>query len=116
MLAASLSETSVFFFGSFVTMPAVQAFALYSGVAMLVLLLLQLTTFLSFLTLDAKRGDVKFTVKTNLFISYLSVSIFSPPFFFYKKNSKIELTVFLAFNSKSINPYHKLLLHGVTLM
>ena len=44
--------------GSLSDMPAVKAFALYAGVALLIDFLLQITCFVSLLTLDMERKNV----------------------------------------------------------
>lgn len=55
MLLTSLSESCCFFLGSLSDMPAVRAFALYAGMALLIDFLLQITCFVSLLSLDTKR-------------------------------------------------------------
>ncbi|XP_055386647.1 NPC intracellular cholesterol transporter 1 isoform X2 [Condylostylus longicornis] len=55
MLLTSVSESCCFFLGSLSDMPAVKAFALYAGMALLIDFLLQITCFVSLLTLDTKR-------------------------------------------------------------
>ncbi|XP_043485324.1 NPC intracellular cholesterol transporter 1 isoform X2 [Leptopilina heterotoma] len=55
MLLTSVSESCCFFLGSLSDMPAVRAFALYAGMALLVDFLLQITCFVSLLTLDTFR-------------------------------------------------------------
>ncbi len=57
---ASISEAFAFFLGSMTKMPAVQAFAFYSGAAILADYLLQLTCFCAIVALDAKRKQVFF--------------------------------------------------------
>lgn len=55
MLLTSVSECCCFFLGGLSDMPAVRAFALYAGVALLFDFLLQITCFVSLLSLDSKR-------------------------------------------------------------
>ncbi|CAD7086055.1 unnamed protein product [Hermetia illucens] len=55
MLLTSVSESCCFFLGGLSDMPAVKAFALYAGMALLIDFLLQITCFISLLALDNKR-------------------------------------------------------------
>ncbi|KAL9926013.1 NPC intracellular cholesterol transporter 1 isoform X3 [Glossina fuscipes] len=55
MLLTSVSESCCFFLGGLSDMPAVKAFALYAGMALFFDFLLQITCFVSLLTLDTKR-------------------------------------------------------------
>lgn len=55
MLLTSVSESCCFFLGGLSDMPAVKAFALYAGMALLFDFILQITCFVSLLTLDTKR-------------------------------------------------------------
>ncbi|XP_012258607.2 NPC intracellular cholesterol transporter 1 isoform X2 [Athalia rosae] len=55
MLLTSVSESCCFFLGGLSDMPAVRAFALYAGMALLVDFLLQITCFVSLLALDTIR-------------------------------------------------------------
>lgn len=55
MLLTSVSESFCFFLGGLSDMPAVKAFALYAGMALLIDFLLQITCFVSLLSLDAVR-------------------------------------------------------------
>ncbi|XP_026472293.1 NPC intracellular cholesterol transporter 1-like isoform X5 [Ctenocephalides felis] len=55
MLLTSVSESCCFFLGGLSDMPAVRAFALYAGMALLIDFLLQITCFVSLLTLDTLR-------------------------------------------------------------
>ncbi|XP_033249030.1 NPC intracellular cholesterol transporter 1 isoform X1 [Drosophila miranda] len=57
MLLTSLSESFCFFLGGLSDMPAVKAFALYAGVALIIDFLLQITCFVSLFTLDTKRKE-----------------------------------------------------------
>lgn len=70
MLLTSLSESLAFFLGALTMMPAVRVFSLYAAMAVLFDFLLQITVFISLLTLDAKRQeaarlDVACCVGTN---------------------------------------------------
>lgn len=55
MLLTSASESCCFFLGGLSDMPAVRAFALYAGMALLIDFLLQITCFVSLLSLDTIR-------------------------------------------------------------
>lgn len=55
MLLTSVSESCCFFLGGLSDMPAVKAFAQYAGMALLIDFLLQITCFVSLLTLDSVR-------------------------------------------------------------
>ncbi|XP_014211184.1 Niemann-Pick C1 protein isoform X2 [Copidosoma floridanum] len=55
ILLTSLSESCCFFLGGLSDMPAVKAFALYAGLALLVDFVLQITCFVSLLALDTIR-------------------------------------------------------------
>lgn len=57
MLLSSVSESTCFFLGGLTDMPAVRAFALYAGMALLVNFLLQITCFVSLMSLDFKRQE-----------------------------------------------------------
>ncbi|KAL1494367.1 hypothetical protein ABEB36_009976 [Hypothenemus hampei] len=57
MLLTSVSESCCFFLGSLSDMPAVRAFALYAGMALLFDFLLQITCFVSLLALDTSRQN-----------------------------------------------------------
>lgn len=57
MLLTSVSESCCFFLGGLSDMPAVRAFALYAGMALLIDFLLQITCFVSLLSLDAIRQN-----------------------------------------------------------
>lgn len=57
MLLTSVSESCCFFLGGLSDMPAVKAFALYAGVALLIDFFLQITCFVGLFTLDTKRKD-----------------------------------------------------------
>lgn len=55
MLLTSVSESCCFFLGGLSDMPAVKAFALYAGMALIIDFLLQITCFVSLLSLDTVR-------------------------------------------------------------
>ncbi|CAG8754700.1 4506_t:CDS:1, partial [Acaulospora morrowiae] len=57
ILLSALSETIAFGLGGIVTMPAVRNFALYAALAVWVDFSLQVTVFIAFLSLDAKRQE-----------------------------------------------------------
>lgn len=57
MLLTSVSESCCFFLGGLSDMPAVRAFALYAGMALLIDFLLQITCFISLLALDTERQE-----------------------------------------------------------
>ncbi|CAG9859649.1 unnamed protein product [Phyllotreta striolata] len=57
MLLTSLSESCCFFLGSLSDMPAVKAFALYAGMALMFDFLLQITCFVSLMALDIARQN-----------------------------------------------------------
>ncbi|XP_055301385.1 NPC intracellular cholesterol transporter 1 isoform X4 [Sitodiplosis mosellana] len=55
MLLTSVSESCCFFLGGLSDMPAVKAFALYAGMALIIDFVLQITCFVSLLALDTVR-------------------------------------------------------------
>ncbi|MED6236918.1 NPC intracellular cholesterol transporter 1 [Ataeniobius toweri] len=57
MFLSSFSETVAFFLGALSIMPAVRTFSLFAGLAVLIDFLLQISCFVSFLGLDAKRQE-----------------------------------------------------------
>lgn len=57
MLLSSLSESCCFFLGALSNMPAVNTFALYAAVALLIDFLLQVTCFVALLSLDSLRQE-----------------------------------------------------------
>ncbi|XP_072764565.1 NPC intracellular cholesterol transporter 1 homolog 1b isoform X2 [Anoplolepis gracilipes] len=59
MLLTSMSECFCFLIGAFSTMPAVNTFAMYASLSILINFLLQITTFLALLALDSKRFENK---------------------------------------------------------
>lgn len=58
MLLSSISEAFCFFLGALSGMPAVKAFALYAGMALLLDFLLQMTCFIGLFSLDTGRQEV----------------------------------------------------------
>ncbi|KAI4483549.1 hypothetical protein M0804_007809 [Polistes exclamans] len=70
MLLTSMSELFCFLIGAFSSMPAVNTFAMYASVSILINFLLQITAFISLLSLDAWRSeqirlDVLCCISTN---------------------------------------------------
>ena len=59
ILLSAVTETIAFSMGAFVTMPAVRTFSAYAALAVFVDAALQMTVFVSLLSLDAKRNDVR---------------------------------------------------------
>jgi len=59
MLLTSISESIAFFLGALTPMPAVRLFSLYAGMSVLIDFLLQITIFVSLITLDQKRTIAK---------------------------------------------------------
>ncbi|CAF1303346.1 unnamed protein product [Rotaria magnacalcarata] len=55
MLLTSVSESIAFFLGALTPMPAVRLFSLYAGMSVLIDFLLQITIFISLITMDQKR-------------------------------------------------------------
>lgn len=58
ILLTSISECLCFLIGTLSSMPAVNTFALYASVAILINFLLQITAFISLLALDVRRSEV----------------------------------------------------------
>ena len=58
MLLSSVSESCCFFLGALSGMPAVKAFALYAGSALVFNFLLQVSAFVALFSLDVKRQEV----------------------------------------------------------
>ena len=65
MLLTSISESIAFFLGALTPMPAVRLFSLYAGTSVLIDFILQITVFISLMTLDRKR-----TIENRLDIIY----------------------------------------------
>ncbi|XP_040569202.2 LOW QUALITY PROTEIN: NPC intracellular cholesterol transporter 1-like [Lepeophtheirus salmonis] len=57
MLLTSVTESTCFFLGAISDMPAVRAFALYAGMALLIDFLMQVTCFISLISLDMARQN-----------------------------------------------------------
>lgn len=57
MLMTTISESACFFLGAVTDMPAVRTFALFAGMALFIDFVLQITCFVSLMTLDAKRQE-----------------------------------------------------------
>ncbi|KAK2576131.1 hypothetical protein KPH14_007462 [Odynerus spinipes] len=57
MLLTSMSELFCFLIGTFSSMPAVNTFAMYASVSIVINFLLQITAFISLLSLDAARSE-----------------------------------------------------------
>lgn len=57
MLLCSMSESTCFFLGALSDMPAVRAFALYAGMALLVDFFMQITCFVALISLDMTRQE-----------------------------------------------------------
>eukprot|EP00092_Neocalanus_flemingeri_P034693 GFUD01037748.1.p1 GENE.GFUD01037748.1~~GFUD01037748.1.p1 ORF type:complete len:796 (-),score=140.04 GFUD01037748.1:17-2356(-) len=55
MLLSSVTESTCFFLGALSGMPAVRAFALYAGMALLIDFLMQVTCFVALMSLDMQR-------------------------------------------------------------
>jgi hypothetical protein len=55
MLLTSVSESIAFFLGALTPMPAVRLFSLYAALSVIIDFLLQITIFVTFITLDHKR-------------------------------------------------------------
>jgi hypothetical protein len=57
MLLSSVAESTCFFLGALSDMPAVRAFALYAGMALIVDFLMQITCFVALISLDMMRQE-----------------------------------------------------------
>jgi Niemann-Pick C1 protein len=57
MLLSSVSESTCFFLGALSDMPAVRAFALYAGMALLIDFFMQITCFIALIALDMARQE-----------------------------------------------------------
>ncbi|CAG0904578.1 unnamed protein product, partial [Cyprideis torosa] len=57
MLLSSVAESCCFFLGSLSDMPAIRAFALYAGFALILDFILQITAFVALFSLDIKRQE-----------------------------------------------------------
>lgn len=70
ILLSSLSETIAFGLGTLVTMPAVSSFAIVASIAVFVDFILQVTCFVSCLTLDAYREEVSISLFLLFYFVY----------------------------------------------
>lgn len=115
MLLTSVSESCCFFLGGLSDMPAVRAFALYAGMALLIDFLLQITCFVSLLALDAirqseNRYDVlcfirgkKSDAPTNVEgVLYKFFKVMYVPFLMKKSVRVMVMVVFYAWLCSSI--------------
>ena len=57
MLLSSVAESTCFFLGALTDMPAVRAFALYAGMALLIDFFMQITCFIALISLDTARQE-----------------------------------------------------------
>ena len=57
MLLSSVAESTCFFLGALSDMPAVRAFALYAGMALLIDFFMQITCFIALIALDMARQE-----------------------------------------------------------
>ena len=57
MLLSSVAESTCFFLGALTDMPAVSAFALYAGMALLIDFFMQITCFIALISLDTARQE-----------------------------------------------------------
>ena len=117
MLLTSIAESIAFFLGALTSMPAVRLFSLYAAVSVLIDFFLQITVFISLITLDHKRTienriDVccclqiphdKTNRKSRRF-RLPKVSWFKPQTTNKRNNNDQNLTV-----SKTRNPFEALL-------
>lgn len=115
MLLTSVSESCCFFLGGLSDMPAVKAFALYAGMALLIDFLLQITCFVSLLALDSMRqAENRFDIfcfmrakKTDVVtnsegVLYKCFKIIYVPFLMQKKIRVIVMVVFFGWLCSSI--------------
>ncbi|XP_055614441.1 NPC intracellular cholesterol transporter 1, partial [Uranotaenia lowii] len=85
ILLTAVSESCCFFLGGLSDMPAVRAFALYAGMALLIDFILQITCFVSLLALDtARQADNRLDV------------------FFFLKGSKKDVPTGVAANKEGL--------------
>ena len=115
MLLSSITESACFFLGALSGMPAVKAFALYAGMALLVDFLLQITAFIALMTLDIKRQEAqKFDIcccckpsskkhsKKHIPVLYKVFEHFYAPFLLSKFIRPLIMVTFLGFTCLSI--------------
>uniref|UniRef100_I3MT02 NPC1 like intracellular cholesterol transporter 1 n=2 Tax=Ictidomys tridecemlineatus TaxID=43179 RepID=I3MT02_ICTTR len=109
MLLCSLSEAICFFLGALTHMPAVQTFALTSGLAIILDFLLQMTAFVALLSLDSKRQEAS---RPDIFCCCKSQNLPPPehneglllrffrktyaPFLLHRITRRVVLVLFLA--------------------
>lgn len=107
ILLTTLSESICFFLGGLSDMPAVKAFALYAGMALVIDFLLQISCFVSLLALDAKRQNAnrwdilcfirgskktnKINSRSNGILYNFFKDLFAP--FLMKKNIRIIVVI-----------------------
>lgn len=65
ILLTSLSECFCFAIGSLSDMPAVNTFAMYASVAIVLDFLFQITAFVALMTIDQRRCNVSFKIHSN---------------------------------------------------
>ena len=116
MLLSSITESACFFLGALSGMPAVKAFALYAGMALLVDFVLQITAFIALMTLDIKRQENKrFDIlccfkesskktdsKDHIPVLYKVFEHFYAPFLLSKTIRPMVMIIFLGFTCLSI--------------
>lgn len=115
MLLTSVSESCCFFLGGLSDMPAVRAFALYAGMALLIDFLLQITCFVSLLALDSMRqAENRFDIfcfmrgkKTDVLpnsegVLYKCFKVIYVPFLMQKKIRVTVMVVFFGWLCSSI--------------
>lgn len=115
MLLTSVSESCCFFLGGLSDMPAVKAFALYAGMALIIDFLLQITCFVSLLSLDTvrqaenrydilcfirgKRDDMMQVMEGALYKFFKSIYV---PFLMQKTVRVVVMIVFFGWFCSSI--------------
>ena len=114
MLLSSITESACFFLGALSGMPAVKAFALYAGLALLIDFLLQITAFVALMKLDisrqeAKRFDIfccfqgsKKDMKEHVSVLYKVFEHFYAPFLLSKFVRPLVIIIFFGFTCLSI--------------
>ena len=119
MLLSSITESACFFLGALSGMPAVKAFALYAGLALLIDFLLQITAFVALMKLDitrqeAKRFDIfcciqgsKKDTKDHVSVLYKVFEHFYAPFLLSKFVRPVIIILFFGFTCLSISAVPK---------
>ena len=113
MLLSSASESTCFFLGALSDMPAVRAFALYAGMALLIDFFMQITCFVSLISLDMERQEnAKYDVfccvqgkkgqKKDEGLSYKFFKLFYAPVLMKTWMRNIVMIVFIGFFCSSI--------------